>query len=212
MAALTLLSYRLAPGWWTGFLQASAKAGFVGGIADWFAVTALFRHPLGIPIPHTAIIPNQRARLGQALGRFVANHVITGKEVASVLRQLDLPGILRGFLTDPASARPAAEALSSLLPKLLGTVEDGRAKRVVARVLPAHRRRPGRWRCGRPGAARDGGRRPPPGGVRLHPGSSEEGAGQPGGITARGHRGAGARTGRPPGRLGASAPPSRAAC
>jgi uncharacterized membrane-anchored protein YjiN (DUF445 family) len=136
MAALTLLSYRLPPGWWTGFLQASAKAGFVGGIADWFAVTALFRHPLGIPIPHTAIIPNQRARLGQALGRFVANHVITGKEVASVLQQLDLPGILRRFLSDPASARPAAEALSSLLPKLLSTVEDGRAKRVVARVLP----------------------------------------------------------------------------
>src|SRR4051794_18145952 len=55
MAVLTLITYRMAPGWWTGLLQASAKAGFVGGIADWFAVTALFRHPLGIPIPHTAI-------------------------------------------------------------------------------------------------------------------------------------------------------------
>ena len=68
MAVLTLASYSMPPSWWSGLLQASAKAGFIGGIADWFAVTALFRHPLGIPIPHTAIIPNQRARLGQALG------------------------------------------------------------------------------------------------------------------------------------------------
>jgi len=136
MAALTIGSYWLPPTWWTGLLQAAAKAGFVGGIADWFAVTALFRHPLGIPIPHTAIIPNQRARLGQALGRFVANHVITGQEVSIVLRQLDVPGILRRFLTDPASARPAAEALSSLLPRMLESIEDGQARRVVARLIP----------------------------------------------------------------------------
>src|SRR4051812_46580855 len=118
MALLTLITYRLAPGWWTGLLQASAKAGFIGGIADWFAVTALFRPPLGIPIPHTAIIPTQRERLGRALGRFVANHVITPQEVSSVLRQLALPGILHRFLAAPASARPAAEALASLLPRL----------------------------------------------------------------------------------------------
>ena len=82
MATLTIATYLAPPNWWSGLLQASAKAGFIGGIADWFAVTALFRHPLGIPIPHTAIIPNQRGRLGQALGRFVANHVFTGEEVS----------------------------------------------------------------------------------------------------------------------------------
>jgi uncharacterized membrane-anchored protein YjiN (DUF445 family) len=136
MAALTVASYFVPPNWWSGLLQASAKAGFIGGIADWFAVTALFRHPLGIPIPHTAIIPNQRARLGQALGRFVANHVFTGQEVSNVLAGLDLPGILHRFLADPAAARPAAVALSSMLPKLLATVEDGRARRVFARVVP----------------------------------------------------------------------------
>src|SRR6202789_2404250 len=87
MAALTLGSYALPPGWWTDLLQAAAKAGFVGGIADWFAVTALFRHPLGIPIPHTAIIPHQKERLGLALGRFIANHVITAGEVSSVLNR-----------------------------------------------------------------------------------------------------------------------------
>src|SRR5947209_12370661 len=67
MAVLTLVTYALPTGWGTDLLQAAAKAGFVGGIADWFAVTALFRHPLGLPIPHTAIIPHQKERLGQAL-------------------------------------------------------------------------------------------------------------------------------------------------
>ncbi len=136
MAALTLASYFLPPGWWVGLLQSAAKAGFIGGIADWFAVTALFYHPLGIPIPHTAIIPNQRDRLGQALGRFVATHVFTSTEVSSVLARLDLPGIVHRFLADPAAAHPAAVALSGMLPKLLATVEDGRARRILARIVP----------------------------------------------------------------------------
>jgi uncharacterized membrane-anchored protein YjiN (DUF445 family) len=136
MGGLTLGTYALSEAWWVDLLQAAAKAGFIGGIADWFAVTALFRHPLGIPIPHTAIIPNQKERLGRALGRFVATHVFTGDEVAGVLRRLDLPGILHRFLADPIAARPAAEALAGLLPKLLATVEDGRARRLVARLVP----------------------------------------------------------------------------
>jgi uncharacterized membrane-anchored protein YjiN (DUF445 family) len=136
MAGLTLGSYALPHGEWADWLQASAKAGFVGGIADWFAVVALFRHPLGIPIPHTAIIPAQKARLGQALGRFVANHVFTQDEVGRVLRRLDLPMILQRFMADPAASRPAAEAVANLLPRLLASVEDGRARRVVSRVLP----------------------------------------------------------------------------
>jgi uncharacterized membrane-anchored protein YjiN (DUF445 family) len=136
MAALTLGSYALPPGYATDLLQAAAKAGFVGGIADWFAVTALFRHPLGIPIPHTAIIPTQKARLGRALGRFVATHVVTGAEVSGVLRRLDMPRILHGFLADPVATRPAAAALAAMLPRLLSSVEDGRARRVVARIVP----------------------------------------------------------------------------
>ena len=136
MALLTVVSYMLPQNWGSGLLQSAAKAGFVGGIADWFAVTALFRHPLGIPIPHTAIIPNQRERLGQALGRFVANHVFTGQEVSNVLQRLDLPLILRRFLADPAAAHPAAVALSAMLPRILATVEDGRARRVMARIVP----------------------------------------------------------------------------
>src|SRR3954451_12430548 len=119
MAALTLGSYALPHSAATDLLQAAAKAGFVGGIADWFAITALFRHPLGIPIPHTAIIPRQKERLGAALGRFVATHVFTADEVAGVLSRLDLPGILHRFLADRTAAHPAAIALAGSLPRIL---------------------------------------------------------------------------------------------
>ena len=136
MAALTLATYALPQGFWTDLLEASAKAGFVGGIADWFAVTALFRHPLGLPIPHTAILPNQKVRLGGALGRFVANHVFTGPEVGRVLGELDIAGMFRRFLADPAATRPAAEAIARMLPRLLVTLEDGRARRLAQRIIP----------------------------------------------------------------------------
>ena len=136
MAGLTVGSYALPQGWGRELLGAAAKAGFVGGMADWFAVTALFRHPLGLPIPHTAIIPAQQARLGGALGRFVARHVFTQAEVSRTLSRLDLPGIVQRFLADPAATAPAAEALAALLPRLLATVEDGRARRVAAKIVP----------------------------------------------------------------------------
>ncbi len=136
MAGLTLGCYALPPGWGREVLQAAAKAGFVGGVADWFAVTALFRHPLGVPIPHTAIIPAQKARLGLALGRFVSRHVFTEVEVGRTLAKLDVPGILQRFLADPAATRPTAEALSALMPRLLATIEDGRARRLAGRILP----------------------------------------------------------------------------
>jgi len=136
MAALILISARMPAGWPADLLSAASKAGFVGGIADWFAVTALFRHPLGLPIPHTAIIPNHKERLGRALGRFVAGHVFTGAEVAGVLGRLDLPGILHRFLADPIAARPAAQAIAGMLPRLLSSLEDGRARRLVSRLAP----------------------------------------------------------------------------
>lgn len=136
MGGLMVGTYWLPPGYWTDLLQAAAKAGVVGGIADWFAVTALFRHPLGLPIPHTAIIPAQKERLGRGLGRFVANHVFTEAEIRRVMGRLDLSGILRGFLSDPAATRPAAEAIAATMPRALATLEDGRARRLLARLLP----------------------------------------------------------------------------
>ncbi|WP_270934991.1 DUF445 domain-containing protein [Falsiroseomonas oryzae] len=136
MGGLLVGTYWMPPGYWTDLLQASAKAGLVGGIADWFAVTALFRHPLGLPIPHTAIIPNQKERLGAGLGRFVANHVFTEEEVRRVIARLDLGKILGDFLADPEATRPAAVALAAAMPRVLASVEDGRAKRLLVRVVP----------------------------------------------------------------------------
>lgn len=136
MAALTLLSYAFPPGYATDLLQAAAKAGFVGGVADWFAVTALFRHPLGLPIPHTAIIPAQKERLGRSLGRFVANHVFTEAELRRTLARIDIAGIISRFLADPAASRPAAQAIAAMLPRILATVEDGRARRLIGRIVP----------------------------------------------------------------------------
>ncbi len=136
MAGLTVVGYALPPGFWPNLLRDAAKAGFIGGVADWFAITALFRHPLGLPIPHTAILPAQKARLGNALGRFVANHVFTEADIRHFLGNLDSPAILRRFLTDTEATRPVAEALAGMLPKLLATIEDGRARRLLVRLLP----------------------------------------------------------------------------
>ncbi|MBR0683325.1 DUF445 domain-containing protein [Roseomonas eburnea] len=136
MGGLLVGTYHMPPGYWTDLLQASAKAGVVGGLADWFAVTALFRRPLGLPIPHTAIVPNQKERLGRALGRFVSSHVFTEAEVRRVLGRLDLARIVQRFLADPAASKPAAAALAGSLPRVVASLEDGRAKRLLVRLLP----------------------------------------------------------------------------
>jgi len=138
MAAIVAATYALPErGYWVELVQASAKAGFVGGLADWFAVTALFRHPLGIPIPHTAIIPRQKERIGQGLGRFVAGHIVTEGEVRRILERLDLARVLGTWLSRPENARQAARHLVAAFPPLLEAVEDGRIRRVIRLFAPA---------------------------------------------------------------------------
>src|SRR6267378_1393182 len=73
---------------WLGFVRATAEASLVGGLADWFAVTALFRHPLGLPIPHTAIVATRKERIGQILGNFVQNHFLSREVIAANLRRV----------------------------------------------------------------------------------------------------------------------------
>ncbi len=136
MGAITIGSYALPASYGRELLQAAAKAGFVGGLADWFAVTALFRHPLGLPIPHTAILPRQKRRLGEALGRFMSRHVLTEAEIGGILGDVDIAAVLGRFLADPAVARPAAQAIAPLIPRLVGSIGDGRASRLVMRLLP----------------------------------------------------------------------------
>jgi uncharacterized membrane-anchored protein YjiN (DUF445 family) len=86
-----------------GFVQAFAEAAMVGGLADWFAVTALFRHPLGLPIPHTAIIPRNKDRIGDTLAIFLRDNFLTPAVVARRMRGMDVAGAAGRFLASPSS-------------------------------------------------------------------------------------------------------------
>jgi uncharacterized membrane-anchored protein YjiN (DUF445 family) len=142
MGVLTVAGYAapamglVADGPWLDVLRAGAKAGVVGGLADWFAVTALFRRPMGLPIPHTAILPAQKARLGEALGRFVATHVFTEEDVNAALDRIDLPGIVAGLLDDPATAETVSRTLAGAAPAVMDRLEDGRAGSAIGRIVP----------------------------------------------------------------------------
>ena len=141
MGVLTIASTWLGHTWlqggvWGGLLQSTAKAGLVGGLADWFAVTALFRHPLGIPIPHTAILPAQKERLGRALGNFVATHVFTATDIERAIGGLDIPALLGAALADPHTGGLVGRGLASAMPHLFDRLEDGRASTLFARALP----------------------------------------------------------------------------
>ncbi len=136
MGVLTVVSYAFGRGLWAGLLQSTAKAGLIGGLADWFAVTALFRHPLGIPIPHTAILPAQKERLGRALGNFVATHVFTEADIDRAIGSLDVPALLGNALADPGTGALLGRGLASAMPHLLDRLEDGRASTLLAAALP----------------------------------------------------------------------------
>src|SRR3954467_10370253 len=102
---------------WVGYIRATAEASLVGGIADWFAITALFRHPLNIPIPHTAIIPSRKDRIGRSLGNFVQNNFLSHEVLGAKLRAAQLSRRGAEWLSSPehgqAVARHAVGALQS---------------------------------------------------------------------------------------------------
>lgn len=102
MAALFALARYLAATspWWSA-LRAFSEAALVGGLADWFAVTALFRHPLGLPIPHTAIIPANKDRIADTMASFLRTHFLTPQVVSRRLRAMNLAAVVGGFLADP---------------------------------------------------------------------------------------------------------------
>ncbi|MEE4349264.1 MAG: DUF445 domain-containing protein [Pacificimonas sp.] len=90
---------------WVGFAQAFSEAALVGGLADWFAVVALFRHPLGLPIPHTAIIPKKKDRLADAMAEFLQRNFLTPGIVARRLRGVDMAGAAADWLAAPPKQR-----------------------------------------------------------------------------------------------------------
>ena len=109
---------------WVGFIRAFAEAAMVGALADWFAVSALFRHPLGIPIPHTAIIPHRKDQIGRSLGEFVQTNFLTREVLNERLSGTHVGKRLGDWLADERNAGKAGEGIGDLLRGALEVLDD----------------------------------------------------------------------------------------
>ena len=109
---------------WIGYVRAGAEAAMVGALADWFAVTALFRHPLGLPIPHTAIIPNRKNEIGRSLGEFVQGNFLTREVINERLAGVHVGERFGRWLADPSNAERAAAAAADAMGGVLEVLDD----------------------------------------------------------------------------------------
>jgi uncharacterized membrane-anchored protein YjiN (DUF445 family) len=122
-------------GAWVGYVRATAEASMVGALADWFAVTALFRHPMRIPIPHTAIIPRKKDQIGASLGTFVQENFLTRAAVEHTLDAMDVPTRLGEFLAAPGRAERLAGDASAALGALTDLLRDDDVQPAVAALV-----------------------------------------------------------------------------
>jgi len=125
MAALYALARSLESGHplWS-WVRAFAEAGMVGALADWFAVVALFRHPFGWRIPHTAIIPNSKDEIAENLANFVQEHFLGPEQIVERLRRLSVADRFAGWLAERDHAELVAEKVADGLPALLDKLDD----------------------------------------------------------------------------------------
>ena len=131
--ALTRL-YSNAPSW-VGYVQAMAEASMVGALADWFAVTALFRHPLGLPIPHTAIIPRKKDALGENLGDFVGANFLAEAVVTDKLQRVGIGSRLGFWLAQPRNAERATAELATAVRAVVTVLRDEDVQPVLENAL-----------------------------------------------------------------------------
>jgi uncharacterized membrane-anchored protein YjiN (DUF445 family) len=143
MAAVFAITRALEPRYsWLGYIKAFAEAAMVGGLADWFAVTALFRHPLGLPIPHTAIIPRNKDRIGEALARFIQENFLIPGVVARRMQRLDIAGAAGRFLQTPAGEGTRIRAgASRLIADMFESLDDERLGGIVKGAISTRLRR-----------------------------------------------------------------------
>lgn len=120
---------------WLGFLRATAEASMIGGLADWFAVTALFRHPMGIPIPHTAIIPARKDNVGRSLGGFVQRNFLSRDVVAARLRSLNAAEHLAQWISQPENARKIAKQAAAGLAGAARVLRDEDVQQLIDNIL-----------------------------------------------------------------------------
>ena len=119
-----------------GYVKAFAEAAMVGGLADWFAVTALFRHPLGLPIPHTAIIPRNKDRIGEALASFIRDNFLIPSVVARRMQRLDVASAVGRFLQTPAGEGTRIRAgASRLIADVFESLDDERLGGIVKSAI-----------------------------------------------------------------------------
>ncbi|MES2533995.1 MAG: DUF445 domain-containing protein [Pseudomonadota bacterium] len=123
------------PAW--GYVAAFAEAAMVGAIADWFAVVALFRHPLGLPIPHTAIIPANKDRIGAKLAGFIVDNFLSTPQVLAKLAQFDPAGRLASWLSQPATGEKLGEHAVTVVRYGLGAFDDARVRDFLGRAAVA---------------------------------------------------------------------------
>jgi uncharacterized membrane-anchored protein YjiN (DUF445 family) len=120
------------------FVHAFAEAAMIGALADWFAVSALFRHPFGLPIPHTAIIPRNKDRIGASVANFLEHNFITQEVISAELRQIDFTGVAAGWLHQPENSRAVSRQIVSSVPALLRMIDDEDVGRFMqARIASA---------------------------------------------------------------------------
>jgi uncharacterized membrane-anchored protein YjiN (DUF445 family) len=139
MAVLFAVTRLLEPDYpWLGYVKAFAEAAMVGGLADWFAVTALFRHPLGLPIPHTAIIPRNKDRIGEALANFINENFLIPSVVARRMRNIDVAGAAGRFLRTPAAeGTRIRQGASRLIADIFEGLDDERLGGIVKSAVAA---------------------------------------------------------------------------
>ncbi|MEQ4500767.1 DUF445 domain-containing protein [Nocardioides kribbensis] len=121
-------------GFW-GFVNAGAEASMVGAIADWFAVTALFRHPLGLPIPHTALVPRRKDELGKGLEEFVGENFLQESIVRERIGAAEVSARVGRWLSDPDHARSVGDEVSEVVATGLAKVKDEHVRAVVQDAL-----------------------------------------------------------------------------
>jgi len=122
---------------WLGFIRATAEASMVGGLADWFAVTALFRHPLGLPIPHTAIVAARKDRIGRTLGNFVQYNFLARDVVARRLASMRIAERAVMWLSEPTNAQLIARQVALGLARSAEALPDEDARRLIGDGLAA---------------------------------------------------------------------------
>ncbi|WP_458389880.1 DUF445 domain-containing protein [Sphingomonas sp. F9_3S_D5_B_2] len=142
MAAVFATARALEPAYpWLAYVKSFAEAAMVGGLADWFAVTALFRHPLGLPIPHTAIIPRNKDRIGETLANFLRENFLTASVVARRMRNIDVAAATGRFLQTPAGEGTRIRAgASRLIADIFESLDDERLGGIVKTAISSRLR------------------------------------------------------------------------